>query len=503
MTASRISEHYPEHMRNPTSALESGHDYAARAERLEISSEFGRAAEMAKRASDSYGKAVEETNVPDASVKTTMVKLQEDWARRSKDLQRKADYASRQPSRSSSLSRGASRTPSQTRRTSGGDHDSEIRTKARANGIDRLESAMNGSIGSGSGGGAAQKRSEPLPGPPPDLTPPGESFMMLAGSDPSDPFNQFWTILQGMLENFSAPVAWATVPLNGEPAPERLVASGSMSGSRTRASGNVRPPPAHLANSDDSETFSDDGDDDFYLVMPASPNSNAADGSHSYPPARVRTQEELYYENIALKQTVDTLSHQLQAAEQALRQKQAAEQANVRRLQGSLLDVRQLMQASILGMQQGAGAAVASPTATQRERELRPSDTGAVSPRLPPKSALSRTESAGNVSVPTAKEADEQREKDAEKEKKKREEELEGMRQKLKDAEEEATRLRIENEKNMADAKKYRDRWDKVKEAAKKKKEAKEAAAAGIAEVGVAARPGLPGASASGGKVEE
>ena len=32
-------------------------------------------------------------------------------------------------------------------------------------------------------------------------------------SDPGDAFNQFWNIMQGMLDNLSQPVAFATVPL--------------------------------------------------------------------------------------------------------------------------------------------------------------------------------------------------------------------------------------------------------------------------------------------------
>ncbi|KAF8985621.1 hypothetical protein BDQ17DRAFT_1315583 [Cyathus striatus] len=43
-----------------------------------------------------------------------------------------------------------------------------------------------------------------------------ESFMLLGGqrSDPGDAFNHFWNIMQGMLDNLSQPVAFATIPLN-------------------------------------------------------------------------------------------------------------------------------------------------------------------------------------------------------------------------------------------------------------------------------------------------
>src|SRR6266571_1172569 len=35
-------------------------------------------------------------------------------------------------------------------------------------------------------------------------------------SDPGDAFNQFWNIMQGMLDNLSQPVAFATIPLGPE-----------------------------------------------------------------------------------------------------------------------------------------------------------------------------------------------------------------------------------------------------------------------------------------------
>jgi len=324
--------------------------------------------------------------------------------------------------------------------------------------------------------------------------------------DPSDPFNQFWTILQGMLENFSAPVAWATVPLNGE-APRAAVVSNPDAITREVLD--------EAPDDSESETFSEDEADEFYLVMPEPssrgstlPNGTGAhSSSHSYPPARSRTQEELYYENVALKQNMDVLAQELEDVKTALKRKEVAERENVRRLQGSILDVRQRMHASVLGVGVNAGAGAASPRAG--ERDLRPSDrTGSASPRLPP-SLLGRGDAAG---ASGAKEAEEQRakekamaekeEKEKEKEKK-RAEELEGLRKKVKDAEEETMRLRIENERTKADLKKYRERWEKVKESAKKKKEAKEAAAAGagagagIAVVGGGAAAGIPGAGAS------
>jgi hypothetical protein len=75
-----------------------------------------------------------------------------------------------------------------------------------------------------------------------------ESFMLLGGqrvrsthfhgaptyilhkSDPGDAFNQFWNIMQGMLDNLSQPVAFATAPLGSlESQPKNHVARTKLS----------------------------------------------------------------------------------------------------------------------------------------------------------------------------------------------------------------------------------------------------------------------------------
>lgn len=50
--------------------------------------------------------------------------------------------------------------------------------------------------------------------------------------DPSDPFNHFWHMLEGMLDNLSQPVAFATAPLMP---PTPLPASAPVNGFTTSA----------------------------------------------------------------------------------------------------------------------------------------------------------------------------------------------------------------------------------------------------------------------------
>ena len=108
---------------------------------------------------------------------------------------------------------------------------------------------------------AVRQLPQPVPSPPPsgrrmtDSQNAGEESFMLLGhrvrrslslvaqrttigifpqqSDPGDAFNQFWKILEGMLENLSQPVAFATAPLAvGELQPtsaEALQRNGSVS----------------------------------------------------------------------------------------------------------------------------------------------------------------------------------------------------------------------------------------------------------------------------------
>jgi hypothetical protein len=52
----------------------------------------------------------------------------------------------------------------------------------------------------------------------------------LQQSDPGDAFNQFWNIMQGMLDNLSQPVAFATAPLGApESAPPNHVVRTKLS----------------------------------------------------------------------------------------------------------------------------------------------------------------------------------------------------------------------------------------------------------------------------------
>lgn len=53
-------------------------------------------------------------------------------------------------------------------------------------------------------------------------------------SEPGDPFNHFWNIMQGMLDTLSSPVAFATAPLGNPESVENTSANGSGIHSNSR-----------------------------------------------------------------------------------------------------------------------------------------------------------------------------------------------------------------------------------------------------------------------------
>ncbi|KAG7092269.1 hypothetical protein E1B28_008632 [Marasmius oreades] len=175
-----------------------------------------------------------------------------------------------------------------------------------------------------------------------------ESFMVLGGqrSDPGDAFNQFWTIMQGMLENLSQPVAFATAPLGTSSEPSRpeehhssdtdytdaeerlssrlsrkLKLGGKSVKSQLTAGGRGSP-------AIETSTQEGDFDDDF-----------SDEGAYHYPHCDLKTypfsgddlsesflvipseatMRALKQENIALKGQVGLLQHRLEATERVLR----------------------------------------------------------------------------------------------------------------------------------------------------------------------------------------
>ncbi|KAG7092268.1 hypothetical protein E1B28_008632 [Marasmius oreades] len=270
-----------------------------------------------------------------------------------------------------------------------------------------------------------------------------ESFMVLGGqrSDPGDAFNQFWTIMQGMLENLSQPVAFATAPLGTSSEPSRpeehhssdtdytdaeerlssrlsrkLKLGGKSVKSQLTAGGRGSPAiETSTQEGDFDDDFSDEGDDlsESFLVIPSEATMRA-----------------LKQENIALKGQVGLLQHRLEATERVLRLRKEQDHY----LRDSILqaskEAQRAMGASLLG-QRG------------------PVDLGPVnlqSPSLP------------QPGINTPREAQYAR--------------------RVKELEEELRNMRIENDRNKVMIAKFRERWDKLKESAKRKKVSKAAAVA-------------------------
>ncbi|KAF9483810.1 hypothetical protein BDN70DRAFT_918193 [Pholiota conissans] len=295
-----------------------------------------------------------------------------------------------------------------------------------------------------------------------------ESFMLLGGqrSDPGDAFNQFWNIMQGMLDNLSQPVAFATVPLNApeispaeppysksesrrrdealssdtdvdEPIFSKFTRkigigrensrSGQTSSSRNRNASTGAQKPSH--NQDDESDFEDfleDGDDlsgSFFLI-PSGPETSPS---------------VLKKENDRLKAEVSSMKARLEGAEQILRLRKEQDM----QLRDSIFMATKEAQRAL-----GASAML--------QRPAPPLDFSSLNINVPA------------VPIPginTGREAQYAR--------------------RVKELEDELRLMRVENEKNKMMIAKFRERWEKLKDSAKRKKEAKaaaEAASTGVRE---------------------
>ncbi|KAF9451196.1 hypothetical protein P691DRAFT_757473 [Macrolepiota fuliginosa MF-IS2] len=295
-----------------------------------------------------------------------------------------------------------------------------------------------------------------------------ESFMLLGGqrSEPGDPFNHFWNIMQGMLDTLSSPVAFATAPLGNPESAETQNSSahgsanlnsktpsgsGSLSkrdpsfgsdtevdepilarlgrriGMARESMGGIKhgssSQKSHIRVLDDDEDFDeslfDDGDDlsESFLVIP----------SGSEPGA-------LKKENMVLKTELANMQRQLEMAEKML---------HLRDKQGQQL--RDSIYQASKEAQRAMGASM--------HQRIGP-DLSNLNLNAPPLPIPGLTHNRENQYL-----------------------------QRIKELENEIRQARIENEKNQAMIRKYRERWEKLKESAKRKKEAKVAAIAAASPV--------------------
>ncbi|KAK2460550.1 hypothetical protein APHAL10511_007020 [Amanita phalloides] len=290
------------------------------------------------------------------------------------------------------------------------------------------------------------------PPPRPMIDTVDESFMLLGGqrSDPGDAFNQFWSIMQGMLDNLSQPVAFATVPLGTE---DTKAQSGIPKTSLRRKDDDDNtdteidePIFARLSrrigigrdvskfsavdsqhtslSSDDFEDVDelidkdDEMSDSFYLVPTDSGLSPAA----------------LKRENATLKNEIESMRKRFDAMERAIHMRKEQD-----------LQLRD----SIVQATREAHRVMSASTITSRPGV----DLSGLNINVSP------------VPLPginTGREGQYLR--------------------RIKELEEETRALRIENEKNKAMIAKYKERWEKLKESAKRKKEARASAVTSVKE---------------------
>ncbi|KAL0947137.1 hypothetical protein HGRIS_013268 [Hohenbuehelia grisea] len=285
-----------------------------------------------------------------------------------------------------------------------------------------------------------------------------ESFMLLGGqrSDPGDAFNQFWNIMQGMLDNLSQPVAFATalgmeeeeIPQDTSSPLSTASATGSFSGAtdaveplvsrfkrrigfRSSRDGSTSPlapsspkaGPSRLSHSPSSDDLDDDlleaGDDlseSFYMIPGGVDPSPAA----------------LKRENVILKADIDSLQTRLEAAERMLQLRKEQDQQLRDSIVMARREAQRVMSVSMLGHRPPA------------------IDLGALNLNVPPIPIPIPSLNSGREAQYTRR---------------------------IKELEDEVRVLRVDNEKQKAMITKFRERWEKLKDSAKRKKEAKAAAA--------------------------
>ncbi|KAM6501927.1 hypothetical protein JOM56_001904 [Amanita muscaria] len=265
-----------------------------------------------------------------------------------------------------------------------------------------------------------------------------ESFMLLGGqrSEPGDAFNQFWNIMQGMLDTLSQPVAFATVPLavDGSKSPpgaetpqpkkddnnasdteveEHIFARLSKRVGITREPSKLRNNGALSSDEfEDVDDFSeDDESDSFYLISTEKDHTSAS---------------ALKSENASLKTELETLQKRLATMERVIQLRKEQDMQLRDSIFQATREAQRVMGASMLAPRPGV-------------------ETGSPTP------SLSSGREAQYI-------------------------------HRIKELEEEARNMRVENDKNKAMITKYRERWEKLKESAKRKKEAKAGASSVVRE---------------------
>ncbi|KIP04757.1 hypothetical protein PHLGIDRAFT_129299 [Phlebiopsis gigantea 11061_1 CR5-6] len=318
------------------------------------------------------------------------------------------------------------------------------------------------------------------PSPPPQ-TPRGhlmdsqpavdESFMLLGQrSEPGDAFNHFWKITEGMLDYLSQPVAFASAPLSP---PENGGASSDtdvedpISKTLSRGLGFVKAAKSRmLTRHDSSATMSSDSDGSRAGIstFPPKPqpledwdddlgdDDDMADSFCMVPSKADPPVSALKQENAVLKAQLEEERKRLAHAEKMLKQRK--EQDN--HLRESIMMARKEAHRAM------ASSMALRPPQPPAATPTSPIPVPPVLPAPPPMPVdIAGLKIAVSPLTPPANVANGARDQEAQ------------HLRRIRELEEELRVVRVDNEKQRAMIVKFRERWDKLKESARKKKQAK------------------------------
>ncbi|KAG9102977.1 hypothetical protein FRC06_000626 [Ceratobasidium sp. 370] len=381
------------------------HEHADRAELLYARGDYEGAAEEHLRAADTYLKAIDACEDP--SVKHSLRLMHEDHLKLSREAQRARQERTRREQEQPAADLAATVTMGQgiPRRM-----------------VDSTSSSEHTTI--------------------------EDSYMMLGGrpGEHNEAFDQFWKTLEGMLENLSQPVAFATAPL-GVPAPggNDEQSAGDDGGSESDASSNdsfciidsdnsTTPQTPKKATKQSTSAKSSPTNTRKPKSKPA-PDPSLARSVYP-PPPRV---QQLEAENAALRAELERATLRATITERTLRQRAGQELA---------------LRESILSVRREAQRAMSATTAALRSPGFGPppsrTQTLIQSPSIASPAQILPQPPTPAVKLPDVPSP------------------------RIAELEEEVRQLKAENEKQKAQMAKYRDRWEKLKESAKRKRAAKE-----------------------------
>ncbi|CAE6420026.1 unnamed protein product [Rhizoctonia solani] len=316
--------------------LSQAHEHADRAELLHARGDFEGASDEHLRAADSYLQAM--NSCEDPSVKHSLRLMHEDHLKLSRDAQRAQQERTRQQQQQQAQQ------PSPKR-------DSELEATVT---IDQVPRRMVDSTSS------VEHTIE-------------DSYMMLGGrpGEHNEAFDQFWKTLEGMLENLSQPVAFATAALAGT-SPGNKSVDEEDDGGESDASSNDSfciidtsdPAPQTPKNATFGSSASNSPTNSKKWKKPTIPNPALARSAYP-PPPRI---QQLETENAALKAELEQAIIRASAAERTLRQRAGQELA----LRESILSVRReaqrAMSATTAGLRPPNLAGPKAQMAKYRER---------------------------------------------------------------------------------------------------------------------------------------